>query len=307
MAGIVYGAPYAPPVPVAPVWRGLRMGWTGWDGSEWALTSPRSGLFLMPGVRGLSFPKFERYSSQSPGVAGSRHRGHRVGDREAFWPLYLYSDDGSQGFIDRDSAFWASLHPDLPGLWWAEQPDGAKRTLALKLSDVDDTNPDAVRRGWAKYGITLLADDPFWLGEPVSRTWAQSEMRAFLPPTPGAGYAVSSGSTLATARASNPGDVETHVVWEAHGPFTSVTVGVGDSTVVAPIEVLEGQVLVIDTDPEVQAAFLDGADVTEQLTRAEFGTIPPGASVPLTLAMAGTGFITASYTPKYYRAWGRRP
>jgi hypothetical protein len=132
-------------------------------------------------------------------------------------------------------------------------------------------------------------------------------MRAFMPPSAGAGYAVSSGSTLATAAASNPGDVETHVVWEAHGPFTSVTVGVGDQTVVAPITASEGQVLIIDTDPEVQAAFLDGVDVTDQLSRAEFGTIEPGMSVPLTLAMAGAGFITATYTPKYYRAWGRRP
>lgn len=100
--------------------------------------------------------------------------------------------------------------------------------------------------------------------------------------------------------------METHVEWEAHGPFTSVTVGVGDSTVVAPINAAAGQVLVIDTDPSVQAAFLDGVDVTEQLTQAEFGTIPPGTAVPLTLSMTGTGFITATYTPKYFRAWGRR-
>ncbi|WP_212745886.1 hypothetical protein [Sinomonas susongensis] len=306
MGGIIYGAPYIPPVPAAPVWRGLRMSWTGWDGSEWALTSPRSGLFLMPGVRGLAFPKFERYSSSPPGVAGSRHRGTRVDDREAFWPLYLYSDEGSQGFIDRDSAFWSSLHPDFEGRWTVEAPDGSTRSLGLRLKDVDDANPEAVFRGWAKYGITLLADHPYWEGEPVSRTWAQADMRAFLPPSAGAGFSVSSGSTLATAKATNPGDVETHVVWEAHGPFTSVTVGVGDATVVAPIQAAAGQVLVIDTDPEVQAAFLDWVDVTDRLTRAEFGTIQPGAAVPLTLAIAGTGFITATYTPKYFRAWGRR-
>lgn len=203
MAGVVYGVPYRPPLPVAPVWRGLKMSWTGWDGSEWALTSPSSGLFLMKGVRGLAFPKFERYASSASGIAGSRHRGSRFDDREAFWPLYLYSDAGSQGFIERDSAFWASLHPDFEGTWSVEQPDGSKRSLALRLKDVDDTNAEAVLRGWAKYGITLLADDPFWSGERVSRTWAQADMRAFLPPSAGAGFAVSSGSTLATAKASN--------------------------------------------------------------------------------------------------------
>lgn len=305
MAGIVYGIPYAPPPPPVPPRRGLAMHWTGWDGSEWELTRPRAGQFLMKGVRGLEFPKFERYASTASGVAGSRHRGHRVGDREAFWPLYLYSDESSQAFVDRDGAFWASLDPDRVGVWTAVQPDGSRRSLRLRLKDVDEANADAVFRGWAKYGITLLADQPFWEGPAVTQSWQDGTQRAFLPSAPGEGYWLGSGSTMGTATATNPGDVETHVVWEAHGPFASVTVGVGNELVVAPISALEGQVLTVDTDPEVQAVFLDGVDVTGQLDRAEFGTLPPGTDVPLSLAIAGTGVVTATYTPKFYRAWGR--
>jgi hypothetical protein len=61
--------------------------------------------------------------------------------------------------------------------------------------------------------------------------------------------------------------------------------------------------LEIDTNPSVQAAFLDGVDVTAQLTKADFATLPPGEDVTLSLSMTGAGWVEAKFTPKYLRAW----
>lgn len=304
MAGVVYGAPIPPPPMAVQAWKGVKLSWVGWDGEEWPLSDPSSGVFLMRGVRGLGMPQFDRYSSSSPAVAGTRHRGTYTKEREAFWPAYVYSDAGSMDFLTRDSGFWHGLSPDKTGVWTAETPDGKKRSLTLRLSSVDeDPGNDPIFRGWARYGITLIADDPFWCGETVKRSWQEQARRDFLPAAAGAGYYVSSGSTLGSATLTNPGDVDAHVKWTVRGPFSSVSVGVGDALVTAPITAAEGQTLVIDTDPAVQAAFLDGTDVTDQLTSAEFGVLPPGEAVPLSLTMAGTGVITAEFTPRFLRAW----
>jgi len=75
--GISYAIPYRPPAPKASPWTRLRMTWTA-KGVTWPLTSPASGLFLMPGIRGLGTVSTERHSTTSPAVAGSKHEGISV-------------------------------------------------------------------------------------------------------------------------------------------------------------------------------------------------------------------------------------
>ena len=281
------------------------MRWVGWDESVWDLTGDASGVRLMPGVRGLGPVKHTHWRSQSPAVAGSRWRGAVADARDVFWPLFLFNDQGSREWVEYDRAFWRTLDPRKTGTWVVELPDGSTRSLTLRFED--DSQPewelDPILAGWTTYGIRLTADDPFWAGETVRRSWQEQARRDFLPAAAGEGYYVSSGSTLGSATLTNPGDVDAHVKWTVRGPFSSVSVGVGGALVTAPITAVEGQTLVIDTDPAVQAAFLDGTDVTAQLTSAEFGVLPPGEAVPLSLTMAGTGIISAEFTPRYLRAW----
>lgn len=307
MGGIVFGAPYVPPAPPGSVWQALPLTWTGWDGSEWNMSDPDSGLVLLAGARGFGMPPMQHWRSQSPAVPGARWRGAVADSREVFWPVKVWKDTGAQDWVVRDRAFWRTLDPQKTGTWTVTLPDGSRRSLTLRLKD--DGNPVwnlmPTLYGWAHYGITLTADDPFWAGDPVQRSWA----------APGAGtdffngaskaptFNIASANTLDTATLSNPGDVDAYLKWTAYGPFTSVTVGVNGSTVVAPITATAGQVLTIDTDPSVLAATLDGTDVTAQLTSSEFVPLPPGEDVTLSLAMSGTGYIAASFTPKYYRAW----
>lgn len=159
-------------------------------------------------------------------------------------------------------------------------------------------------RGWASYGVSLIADDPFWTGEAVRRVWAQSDAVDFYGGVAKAPvFHISSGSQLSTAKITNEGDLEAWPVWTITGPLTSVTVGVDGETVQWNVALTSTDILVIDTDPQVQSAWLNGTDVTDQLGTADFAPIPAGLERPLSLTMAGTGSVEARITPRFFRAW----
>lgn len=326
MVNFAYALPYVPPAPPAPAWAGVGLSWTGWDGSEWPLTDPDTGLFLMPGVRGLGLPDFDRHSTESAMVPGSRHRGTSTKDRECFWPLFLYSDNSSAEFMARDRAFWNSLDTDLEGTWTASLPDGSRRTLGLRLvGAADDLAVDPVLKGWARYGVTLLADQPYWLGEATTQSWSQDDMRNYYVTAEDRieyGYAddvihyLSSGGALGTTTFSNDGDVETYPVWTAVGPMTDVSFGVEGGTVVVPFAVPAGYAVQIDTDPvngqvlwygpwdAVNMSITSPVDRTANLSpSSKFVAIPRGQDRKLSIAMTGNGAIIAEVRNRYRRAW----
>lgn len=310
----VYAMPYTPPQPPASPWVGMPSVWTGWDGSEWSLTDRAQGVYLRPGVRGLHMPAYTRHSSTSPAVRGSRHRGVSVLDREAFWPITVFHGDGSVAWRERDTAFWATMDPDKTGTWTITHPGGAQRHLDLRFSESDDTlQTNPWRLGWQQYGITLLADKPLWRGATQTRTWAQAAGSNFYgggalvgPP-----FQISSGSTLATAKMSNPGDVPAYPVWTIIGPTTSVTVGLAGQIIQVPFEIPLGKAVQINTDPvEGQVAWYgdwangtlsNEVDRTNELGSASFASIPNGADRKLSLTMAGTGSVRAELTALYRR------
>jgi hypothetical protein len=282
------------------------MTWRGWDGSEWVLSKPSSGVFLTrKGVEGMGSPTHQEWVDESPAVHGQRYRGHRVQPRPVFWPVYLYSDAGSADWVQLDRAFWRSLQPGKHGVWTVATPGGGRRSLSCRF--VDDGRHayemDPTFRGWAAYGVSLIADNPFWTGEPARRTWAQSNATDFYGGGTAPVFNISSGSQLSTAKMTNEGDLEAWPVWTIRGPLTSVTVGVDGATVQWNVELLQDDTLVIDTDPTIQSAWLNGDDVTDQLGTADFAPIPAGLELPLSLTMAGTGSVEATITPRYYRAW----
>lgn len=283
------------------------MTWTGWDGSEWDLTNPDGGVFLTgKGVEGLGMPTHQEWVGESPAVHGQYYRGHRVEPRPAFWPIYLYSDVGSAEWLALDRAFWRSLQPGKHGTWTVATPAGGRRSLSCRF--VDDGRhayeSDPIVRGWAAYGVRLIADSPFWTGEPVRRIWSQRDAPEFFGGASKAPvFHITSGSQLSTAAITNEGDLEAWPVWTIKGPLTAVTVGVDGATVQWNTTLTADDILVIDTDPTVQCAWLNGVDVTDQLGTADFAPIPAGDELPLSLTMAGTGSVEAAITPRFYKAW----
>lgn len=282
---------------------GLRLTWTGYDGSVWELSNPTGGVYLSPGVRGLTMPPVEHYLSASPSLPGSRWRGHRVQDRSVFWPLWVYSPSRYQDWIDLDAALWRTLEPDRPGVWSAYSPTGAVHHLDLRVVSDDWASPvDPAQFGWAKYGVSLMAERPLWFGEPISRVFKSTVAVPFFSAT--GVIAISAGSTMANARIDNPGRVPSYITWLIEGPCTEAAVGVGAATVNVPIVLATGESVTIYTDPSLMVAIHSvNGDVTGQLGPSSFAPVPAGGESDLSVTLVGAGQVSATLTPRFYRAW----
>ena len=324
--GISYATPYRPPLPAASPWTRLRMTWTA-KGVTWPLTSPASGLFLMPGVRGLGSITTERHATTAPAVAGSRHEGVSVLDRSAFWPIHIFHDGGSEGWVERDRAFWQGMDPKDTGIWEVQHPDGKRRSIELRFRDDGDHSItyDPIRYGWQTYGINFVAEQPFWVGDPVVRSWKNSEYAPFFDPNGPHLFNIGSGADISSARIDNPGDEESYARWFIDGETTTASVGVGDLIVDVPFPIGANKCLVIESDPDrIGATLYDvvaGAEVkkpservigvdmvnpedrTADLGEADFPPVPPGSQVPLSLTLAGTGVVEAYLPTLYRRPW----
>lgn len=297
-----------PPSAVVP-WTACQHTWVGWDGTEWDLSHGASGIALQGGVRGIRNPPVIRYTGKAAAVDGSLYRGSVTDERECFWPVKVWNDNGSQAWIDHNARFWKTLDESRLGTWIITQPSGVRRSLKVRYTgldnDSDDIDPGLF--GWCIYGIQLVAEQPFWQGDPVSRTFAPpSTIGNFFGGTGGTGFGppfeIGAGSTTASASISNTGDVSAWPVWRVTGPTTSVTVGLSGHSIVFPMTIPSGQWIEINTAPTSQVARdQDGTDRTIQLGAVDFAEIPQGANVPLTISMTGTGTVTCTVTPLYRR------
>jgi hypothetical protein len=304
--------PPAPTPPVVAEWPGLLgMSWTGSNGTTFELLSNGSPVRAAPGVRGLTCPEYQLWDSSSPAIAGQNHRGSRVLPRECLLPVWVLSDAGSLAWVGTDRAFAATLHPDLPGVWEVTHPDGIRRRLSCRVVD-DGAGPlslDPTASGWLGYQLTLIADQPYWEGDPIVRQWVNATPVNFFGGVPGGfgpPFVIGTGSTISGATITNPGEVDAYPVWTIAGPWTTVTVGTAGRTATLTANVPAGQSRIIDTRPD-RLTVVDqaGADRISELSATSdlLAPIPAGREVPLSLSMTGTGAVTASMTPLYRRAW----
>lgn len=315
---IVYAAPYDPPAPPS-IWRGLGMTWTGWDGSVWDLTSAQGGVVMMAGARGLSMPPVQHITSTYSSVHGARWRGNTIEPREVFWPIQIFSDAGSSAWVTRERAFWKTMRPKKTGIWTVTLPDGQQRYLECRFADDSqqafDLDPVAV--GWSNYGINLIAHQPFWCGPVWRREWGGGGTPStFLPDNTRRTFSISPGNGFADAKVTNPGDMDVWPIWEVYGPCSSASVGVDGKQITIPFPIDTGEVLIIDTNPNMQTATLydyTGSGATRVLTNpvdkivqlglVEFYPVPPEDVVLVDLVMDGPGRLAMEFTPHYLRAW----
>jgi hypothetical protein len=254
----------------------------------------------------LHMPPFERYTSTSPASAGSRWRGVRTAERPGDWNLLVYSDGSSAEWLERDRGIWKTLVPEQTGILTATATDGKSRRLRLRYDGGDHGfSADPFKKGWALYQPMLVAEDPYWLGTEVVRSWAPENSQDFFSDDDTHLFFISAGSTLDTATIPNPGDVEAYAVITVdgtNGAMTNLSITIDGGTTALP-DVGLGEVLVVDTDPAVATALLDGVDVAGECDPWDPRGLPPGADVPVTIAATGTGTVSMSLTPRYYRAW----
>jgi hypothetical protein len=295
-----------PPVTAAQQWFGMGVTWTDCNGKVWDLNG-RDVLLVQGEVRGMGMPTFDRYSQTSPALAGSTWKGYRAQERECFWPLMVHTYAGTIEWLGLDRSFWAGLRPDATGTWTITAPDGAARSLDLRFVDDDDAplTADPMLRGWFVYGISLVAERPYWRGPTINRSWSVTAGGNWLSPATGV-VRIAPGADVQTAVATNPGDVEAWPIWRATGPMTSAVLGIGGGSVAYPEEIPDGVTITIDTHPDrMTAVSSTGADLSGDVVWSPL-PVPPGASVTASIALVDAdpgAIVQMDLDPLYFRAW----
>lgn len=308
MTYIVYANAPIPPAPVPSPWVGLTQTFTDWEGNVWDLTDYQAAgvILAADGLRGLSDPEVEDFTDEAAGVDGQRFRGFRVKARECLWNLVVFSEASSAEFMERDRALGRALRPGRYGTWTVSQDDGTSRSLRVRIVPGGDTvfDRDPVQAGWAAYQVKLVADDPYWYGDPVPREFSVETPINFTQTEDAAqdGFYVWGGASTSEASIENDGDVPAWPVWTAVDALTSPVVGVGSKTIAIPTQT-GGHTMVVDTSPTVRTALLDGVDATGSLSAAEFAPIPEGGVQALSVTATGTGTVRVQIRPRYFRAW----
>lgn len=318
MAGIIYAVPRPSGLPPLPQWVKTRMTWTGHDGSIWDLTDPDGGVVVLrDGVEGLHLPKFKQWTRSSPAVPGQTFTGAIAEARTIVLPLAVYEETSSLAWVEHDRAFWKSLHPRRYGtLTLSPAGTGRSRSIRLRLQPEDHTfDLDPAYARWAEYSAVLIADQPFWEGQPVAAKWGAAAGDDFYEETGPQLVNIVTGHTTEGAELTNDGDEDAWPIWTIIGPSTEAHLGVGDQVVEVPFEIADGKALVIDTDPRVRTAmeydyaaepeaFTNPVDRTVDLVGAvNFAAIPAGETTPVNISITGTGHIRVLMTPLYWRAW----
>lgn len=298
--------PYVPP-PFDPDagWDGLQMTWTGWDGSVWQLSNPSTGIELKAGVEGLEMPDITHFRDDSPATPGAYWRGYNIGPRKCFWPMRMFQDDSTAEFVALRKAFVRTLHPGKEGVW-AVRSGGFTRRLRLRYEEGWDggLDRDPTFFGWVDHGPVFQADQPLWEGDPIRTVFEQGAIKPFFDPAGSPPFFISKTSSLSEAVLTNPGDEDAYPIWRLDGPFESASITVAGQTIGVPFPTVAGRSLTIDTRPSVQSAYnTEGADRTASLSSYGFAPIPPGANVPVSLTVVGTGTVVATITPLYYEAF----
>ena len=265
----------------------------GVDGSSWNLTTGEQGARLGPNLSGLESGTWTQQASQSARQAGRTWKGTTYDPRTVSLRVHVGDTDNrdeprrGDAWRHLDSAFRAALSPEVQ-FWLVVISSSGYRWWGVRLEDFApaDVKRDPSLLGSQMYNMTLVADDPWARGFPVTATPAASAATSLL----------------------NAGDVTTWPVWRVTGPTSgsaTVTVGSGSNTTTLP-PVSSGQVLVFDTDPAkrtILTAFgvSRRGELTAQDKRAP---IPAGTSVPFTWTYTGTlPSVTVSVPQRYRAAW----
>jgi hypothetical protein len=294
------------------VWMGLSHTLTGANGDSIDLSDMEDGIVLYDAdVTGLGMPKYETYRSTGPALAGAKYRGTRVMERPIALSILVNNDEDTDGFMVTDRRLWDLIgDPTQPVTWRVGTPDGSYRELRMRYADSDDSfSRDPLYDGWVLYQVEFIADDPYWYGPDIELTFISSPPQNFFVSSGSTSnlFYISQALTTSDVYVDNPGDVDAHVIWEAIGPlsnldFVLTAPDMTDGSLGLP-DVLTGSTLVVDTDPRVATAWLDGVDITEQVDPYDPRAVPAKGQQSLSVALSGTGTLIARIRPRYRRAW----
>lgn len=288
------------------------MEWFGTDGSVWDL---RHGPVraTTAGIRGFGMPEIERHTSESSFIDGQRSSGFKVKAREAFLPLQFKTTD----VVATQRAWWRSVAPGEIGRLVVGDGHGGVRTLLCEYGDdggmTYEIDPHVLPN---RFGLTMVADDPWWKGPAVAHPFAEKP-----PARPGFGeqpgdpvlWISSSYANAGDVLIANPGDADAWPIWRIRGTdpagVQAFRFELDGNVIAGSIPVLYDQLLTINTDPEEQTAVLEGpgvvgtGNVTRGLDSVEFAQVPKGRTGVAVVQLVGVGVAEIETTPHYYRAF----
>lgn len=263
-------------------------------------------------VEGMGAPGIDVFGRETPRSPGRTRTGTRAKVRTAFLPL-LWNFTGS-AWVEVQRLFWACMSTDRTFVWRVYAPDGTWRELNVYLDPTDyphGTDPTLLKH---HFGLSLTADDPFWLGpEQVAATAAEPSGALFFGNGAPA-FNISAGSQDGSTVLTVAGDVDVWPVLTVQGPASGFRVAplFDPGEVTGAVNVSAAQKLVIDFDPRSQAAMLrassatsGGTNVTAQLATRKFFPVAANVSTQsmvVLLSMIGAGRATLTYRPRYWRA-----
>lgn len=288
----------------------LQIEWVGTDGSVWDLINGDVSL-SNAGITGLGMPLTFDTTRQTALYHGQTLQSWRLEPREVFLPL-LFTGDSFTDVEGIQRNFWHSMALGEYGSLNVTDGNGYTRSLELRLvSDnglaynIDPYSDKTTRRS---FGLSMVADNPWWQGEEVSTTFGlgtEGTATFFGNGSSATPFYIVKSTGGTDAALVNLGDMPAWITWTITGAMTSFDLEVDGHHIAGAITVDVGETLTIETSPLSQIAYLnDGTKVTRYLTSADFAPVPASASpVPIGIDVVGTGNITAAFRPQFMRAF----
>lgn len=288
----------------------LGITWTDYNGETWDLINGPVAL-TNAGIQGLGMPVAFETVRQTAFVHGQTLQSWRLEPRELFLPItFRDAAEIDVNLIQR--MFWDGMAIGQNGTLTVTDSNGATRSIQARFTD-DGTatfmvDPYVKVQQMRSFGITMIADDPWWRGPEQSFSFGlgpEGTATFFGNGSNATPFYIVKSTGGADSTLTNPGDMESWITWTIAGPMTSFDLEIGGHHIAGDITVASGDTLTIETSPLNQIAYLsDGTKVTKDLTSADFAALPAtGLPVNVGIDVVGTGTITATFAPVYWRAF----
>jgi len=288
----------------------LGITWKDTNDVTWDLVNGPVAL-MNTGVMGLGMPKSADTIRKTALVHGQTFQSWRLEERSLFLPV-TFRDAAELDVTGIQRSFWDGLAFGEYGTLSVTDGNGAVRSIQARFQNDGDiafgVDPYSNTHRLKTYGISLVADDPWFRGPEESFTFGlgpEGTSTFFGNGSGATPFYIVKSTGGADSTLTNYGDQDAWITWTITGPMTSFDLEIGGHHIAGDITVLTGQTLTIETSPLNQVAYLnDGTKVTRYLTAADFTPLPAtGAPVTVGIDVVGTGNITAAFSPVYWRAF----
>lgn len=244
------------------------------DGRE-LLTSGTADLFvIMEGLTGIDLLDREPVLSQRAFVDGALLSELKVGVRNPFVPILIWSDGSHEAFLDladRLASFAQHRRVDLTstdGVFdlVATSIRGERSLRVSYLSGwAGEYSGEMASAHWLKAGFQLLAAAPYWRGA----AWGTPTIR---PASDAGWFGTFPGELSSSVAFSRPmeiivgGDGPTFAQVEVAGPADTVSIDAGDGfSVELPGGLVAGEIFTLDSDLRRPSVLVNGVDAWDRV------------------------------------------